>query len=242
MNVSPLDLRQQRFTHDSAASTRSRSRSFLTAVADDYEQALRETDRLRQDLARMEVGARRAPRAREEPSQSTLLTAQRLPTTSRRHAEDEARPHHPRGAGTLRPAAREDAGAARGHPARDRRPEAEAPRRRNLDRKRPSRRCATRSSSCASRTPASARRRSCSTARGYTDQRPPAAPRAGQRIAPLLTVRRGDQVARRVGRTRWRRRSSSMLNGHLILKRRHNPSDALLVTAADPPAPGDPPA
>ena len=32
--------------------------SFLAAVADDYEQALRETDRLRQDLMRMEAVAR----------------------------------------------------------------------------------------------------------------------------------------------------------------------------------------
>jgi len=39
----------------SAASTRWEVASFLVAVADDYEKALRETDRLRQDLASMEA-------------------------------------------------------------------------------------------------------------------------------------------------------------------------------------------
>jgi hypothetical protein len=46
MNVSPLDLRQQ-FRKAFAVST-GRGRPVLAAVADDYEQALRETDRLRQ--------------------------------------------------------------------------------------------------------------------------------------------------------------------------------------------------
>ena len=53
----------------SAASIPSRLPSFLAAVADDYEQALRETDRLRQDLMRMEAVLSRAPRAREEPAE-----------------------------------------------------------------------------------------------------------------------------------------------------------------------------
>ena len=51
--------------------------SFLAAVADDYEQALRETDRLRQDLARMEA-VLNEHREHEKNLRSTLLTAQRL--------------------------------------------------------------------------------------------------------------------------------------------------------------------
>ena len=55
MNVSPLDLRQQRFRKAFRGFDPIEVTSFLAAVADDYEQALRETDRLRQDLMRMEA-------------------------------------------------------------------------------------------------------------------------------------------------------------------------------------------
>src|SRR5579864_6836716 len=54
MNVSPLDLRQQRFSTTLRGFDKVEVTSFLAAVADDYEQALRETDKLRQDLTRME--------------------------------------------------------------------------------------------------------------------------------------------------------------------------------------------
>ena len=67
MNVSPLDLRQQRFRTAFRGFDKVEVTSFLMAVADDYEQALRETDRLRQDLDADGGGAQRAPRAREEP-------------------------------------------------------------------------------------------------------------------------------------------------------------------------------
>ena len=55
MNVSPLDLRQQRFRSAFRGFDKIEVASFLAAVADDYEQALRETDRLR----RMPPGWRR---------------------------------------------------------------------------------------------------------------------------------------------------------------------------------------
>src|SRR5213083_1984770 len=55
MNVSPLDLRQQRFRKAFRGFDRVEVTAFLVAVADDYEQALRETDRLRQELMRLEV-------------------------------------------------------------------------------------------------------------------------------------------------------------------------------------------
>ena len=64
--------------------------SFLAAVADDYEQALRETDRLRQDLAKMEA-VLNEHREREKNLRNTLLTAQRLSDEIKEHAEQEGK-------------------------------------------------------------------------------------------------------------------------------------------------------
>src|SRR3954447_26695122 len=77
MNVSPLDLRQQRFRKAFRGFDPIEVTSFLAAVADDYEQALRETDRLRQDLMRMEA-VLAEHREHEKNLQNTLMTAQRL--------------------------------------------------------------------------------------------------------------------------------------------------------------------
>ena len=51
MKVSPLDLRQQRFRSAFRGFDKVEVASLMEAVADDYEQALRETDRLRQEHA-----------------------------------------------------------------------------------------------------------------------------------------------------------------------------------------------
>jgi len=77
MNVSPLDLRQQRFHTRLRGFDKIEVSSFLAAVAEDYEQALRETDRLRQDLANME-SVLAEHREHEKSLRNTLLTAQRL--------------------------------------------------------------------------------------------------------------------------------------------------------------------
>src|SRR5437868_11252512 len=77
MNVSPLDLRQQRFATAMRGFDKVEVTSFLAAVADDYEQALRETDRLRQDMARMEA-VLAEHRDSEKSLKTTLLAAQRL--------------------------------------------------------------------------------------------------------------------------------------------------------------------
>ena len=63
--------------------------SFLLAVADDYETALRETDRLRQELSRMEAVINEH-REQEKSLQSTLITAQKLADDIRKNAELEA--------------------------------------------------------------------------------------------------------------------------------------------------------
>jgi cell division initiation protein len=90
MNVSPLDLRQQRFRSSFRGFDKVEVASFLAAVADDYEQALRETDRLRQDLARMEA-ALNEHRELEKNLKATLITAQKLADDIRGQAEQEAK-------------------------------------------------------------------------------------------------------------------------------------------------------
>ena len=89
MNVSPLDLRQQRFPHGFRGFDKIEVSSFLAAVAEDYEQALRETDRLRQDLANMEA-VLSEHREHEKSLRTTLLTAQRLADDIKAAAEKEA--------------------------------------------------------------------------------------------------------------------------------------------------------
>jgi cell division initiation protein len=89
MNVSPLDLRNQRFATSMRGFDKIEVTSFLLAVADDYETALRETDRLRQDLSRMEA-ILNEHREQEKSLQSTLITAQKLADDIRKNAELEA--------------------------------------------------------------------------------------------------------------------------------------------------------
>ena len=90
MNVSPLDLRQQRFRSAFRGFDKVEVTSFLAAVADDYEQALRETDRLRQDLTRMEA-VLNEHRDAERNLRNTLMTAQKLADDIKANAEEEAR-------------------------------------------------------------------------------------------------------------------------------------------------------
>jgi cell division initiation protein len=90
MNVSPLDLRQQRFRNAFRGFDRIEVTSFLMAVADDYEQALRETDRLRQDLTRIEA-ILKEHREHEGSLKHTLMAAQKLADDIKEHAQEEAR-------------------------------------------------------------------------------------------------------------------------------------------------------
>ncbi len=89
MNVSPLDLRQQKFRQAFRGVDPVEVSSFLLAVADDYEQALRETDRLRQEVARLEQIVR-GHVEQEKSLQNTLITAQRLADDIKAGAEENA--------------------------------------------------------------------------------------------------------------------------------------------------------
>ena len=90
MNVSPLDLRQQRFGTALRGFDKVEVTSFLLAVADDYEQALREADRLRQELNGLE-GVVNEYRQHERALKATLMAAQKLGDDMKANAEEEAR-------------------------------------------------------------------------------------------------------------------------------------------------------
>jgi cell division initiation protein len=89
MKVSPLDLRQQRFRSAFRGFDKIEVTSFLIAVADDYEGALREMDKLRQDLTRMEA-VLAEHREHERGLRTTLLAAQKLAEDIKASAEEEA--------------------------------------------------------------------------------------------------------------------------------------------------------
>jgi cell division initiation protein len=83
-------MRQQRFRKALRGFDRVEVAAFLAAVADDYEQALRETDRLRQELMQMEA-LLNEHREHEKNLQSTLTTAQRVSDEIKAIAELEAK-------------------------------------------------------------------------------------------------------------------------------------------------------
>jgi cell division initiation protein len=90
MNVSPLDLRQQRFKKSLRGFDPVEVNAFLAAVADDYEGALRETDRLRQELMRMQAMLDEH-REHERNLQNTMMTAQKLSEDIKSNAELEGK-------------------------------------------------------------------------------------------------------------------------------------------------------
>jgi cell division initiation protein len=89
MKVSPLDLRQQKFSTALRGFNKVEVTALLVAVADDYEAALRETDRLRQDNLRLE-GLINEHREHERVLKTTLIAAQRLADEIKANGQDEA--------------------------------------------------------------------------------------------------------------------------------------------------------
>ncbi len=90
MKVTPLDLRQQKFRSVMRGYDRAEVESFLAETADDYEQALRDADRLRDELAKAQA-ALDEHREGERNLRNTLLTAQRLADEIKLSAEAEAK-------------------------------------------------------------------------------------------------------------------------------------------------------
>ena len=90
MNVSPLDLRQSRFRSSLRGFDKVEVMSLLSAAADDYEQALRDADKLKQEVARLD-GALKQQREQENGLKTTLMTAQKLADDIKTNAEEEAK-------------------------------------------------------------------------------------------------------------------------------------------------------
>jgi cell division initiation protein len=90
MRVSPLDLRQPRFKTVMRGFDKAEVVAMLTEAADDYEHALREMDRLRLDVTRLE-SLLAEHREREATLRNTLLTAQRLADEIKDSAQNEAK-------------------------------------------------------------------------------------------------------------------------------------------------------
>lgn len=90
MRIAPLDLRQHKFRTAFRGFDKTDVVAFLTEAADDYEHALREIDRLRSDLSRME-GLLAEHREREATLRATLTTAQRLADEMKEAAQAEAK-------------------------------------------------------------------------------------------------------------------------------------------------------
>jgi cell division initiation protein len=90
MKVTPLDLRQQKFRTVVRGFDRAEVEAFLSETADDYEQALRDADRLRDDLTRAQASLEEH-RESERNLRNTLLTAQRLADEIKANAETEGK-------------------------------------------------------------------------------------------------------------------------------------------------------
>jgi cell division initiation protein len=89
MKVTPLDLRQQRFQTVMRGYDRGEVNAFLAEAADDYENALRENERLRQELSKAEA-VLGEHRGQEKNLRNTLLTAQKLADDIKENAQQEA--------------------------------------------------------------------------------------------------------------------------------------------------------
>lgn len=89
MKVTPLDLRQTHLSTALRGYDRDEVRTLLSEAADDFEGALREVDRLRQELQRAEELLTEY-REREGNLKNTLLTAQKVADQIRENAGKEA--------------------------------------------------------------------------------------------------------------------------------------------------------
>ena len=89
MKVTPLDLRQTKFQTAMRGYDRGEVAAFLAEAAEDYENALRENDRLRQELGKVEA-LLNEHRGQEKNLSNTLITAQKLADEIRENAQQEA--------------------------------------------------------------------------------------------------------------------------------------------------------
>ena len=89
LSVSPLDLRQAKFNTTMRGYDRTEVTAFLLEAADGYDQALRENERLRHDVMRLEASISQY-RELEGSLKSTLMSAQKVADDMRENATQEA--------------------------------------------------------------------------------------------------------------------------------------------------------
>ena len=89
MDFTPIDVRQQQFKKALFGLDRVEVTSFLTALADHYEQALRETQRLREEIAGLEATVKEL-RTHEGTIKTALVAAQELAGDIKANARQEA--------------------------------------------------------------------------------------------------------------------------------------------------------
>jgi cell division initiation protein len=89
MDFTPIDVRQQQFKTALFGLDRVEVTSFLTALADHYEQALRETQRLREEIAGLEATVKEL-RTHEGTIKTALVAAQGLAGDIKANARQEA--------------------------------------------------------------------------------------------------------------------------------------------------------
>ena len=87
--ITPLEMRQTTFTSGWRGYSREAVRSFLVDASESYELALRENERLRQDIERLQ-GTIRQYQDLESGLKSTLIHAQKVADDVRAHAKQEA--------------------------------------------------------------------------------------------------------------------------------------------------------
>ena len=89
MTVTPIDMRQPKFATGMRGFDRSEVTAFLEEAAASFEHALKENERLRQEVVRIEASLNQF-RELESSLKSTLLSAQKVADDMRENATQEA--------------------------------------------------------------------------------------------------------------------------------------------------------
>ena len=89
VSVTPIDMRQARFGSAMRGFDKTEVTAFLEEAASDYEQALRDNDRLRQQIVALEASLSQY-RELEGGLKSTLVSAQKVADDMKQNAQQEA--------------------------------------------------------------------------------------------------------------------------------------------------------
>ena len=89
INITPLDMRQARFTTAIRGFDKTDVTTFLQEAAEGFDHALRENERLRMEIVRLEASLQQF-RELEGSLRTTLMTAQKVADDMRENAQQEA--------------------------------------------------------------------------------------------------------------------------------------------------------